>query len=310
MAEQVRRVSRTGQRGAEAGVRKFRGPAMTKAKPLKPVYRRWSDYFERALRLQAYPVAIKMCEKNEDIPALAKRPVKDWGYHLDTCQAMAMSRRTEEMIALKLEDMWCFESPLCFGITGGDVKRYEEALKFFLEGRTRYPESAKDIETASKWANDFPRFKDYGRYVAIVTAPLMRAPFEPDLILIWLNPTALNHILEAIVTRWGRDGIPCTIAAHGGCCHYVIPPMQTNEFWVSNPCLGDVAFAAKEPSELVFSCPLDKVEELIEGMRHIQKYGWCTPIKYDLAPEGWLPDSYTTIRRIYGMGEPLLRSGQ
>lgn len=248
-----------------------------------------------------------MCEKDEDIPKLAKRPVRDWGYHLDTCQAMAMSRRYGEMIALKLEDMWCFESPLCLGFTGGDVKKYKEALKFFLDGKTRYPEYAKDMETASKWAHDFPLFKDYGKYVAIVTAPFMRAPFEPDLILMWMNPTALSHILGAITTQWGRDGVPCTIAACGGCCHYIVPPMEKNEFYVSNPCLGDIAFAMKEPDELVFSCPLDKVEELIKGMRHIQEYGWALPMKYDMAPEGWLPDSYTAIRRIYGMGEPLIR---
>jgi uncharacterized protein (DUF169 family) len=308
MSEQSeeKRTSQIGQRGFEVG-KAVIGPGMTEAEPLDPVYREWSDFFERSLRLQAYPVALKLCENDEAIPKLAKRPVRDWGYHLNTCQAMALSRRTGEVVAQKLEDMWCFESALALGMTGGDVEKYEKALKFFLEGRTHYPEAARDLETARKWAHDFPRFEDYGRYVAVVTAPLMRAPFEPDLILFWLNPTALNQVLKGIVIEWGRDGVQCTMAADGGCVHYIVPPMKNNDFNVSNPCFGDISFAMKEPGELVFSCPIDKVERLITGMRQAHSYGWSLPLRYDINPEGWLPDSYTTIRRIYGMGEPLIK---
>jgi uncharacterized protein (DUF169 family) len=299
-------VSQIGERGFETG-KAVTGPRMTEAEPLKPIYREWSDFFERTLRLQAYPVALKMCEKDEDIPESAKRSVRDWGYHLNTCQALALSRRTGEVVAQKLEDMWCFESALAFGITGGDVERYEKTLEFFLEGRTHYPEAAKDLETASRWAHDFPRFEDYGKYVAVMSAPLMRAPFEPDLILLWLNPTALNQVLKGIVIQWGRDGVRCTMAADGGCVHYIVPPMKNNDFNVSNPCFGDISFAIKEPSELVFSCPIDKTERLIRGMRQCQEYGFSLPLRYDMSPEGWLPDSYTTIRRLYGMSEPLIK---
>lgn len=285
----------------------FKGPAMTEAEPLRPVYREWSEHFERSLRLSAYPEAIKLCETDEDIPKLAKRPVRDWGYHLNTCQAMAMSRRQGEMIALKLEDMWCFESPLAYGLTGEDVKKYEAALKSFLDGNARYPDLIPDLEKARKWAHAFPRFEDYGKYTAIVTAPLMRAAFEPVLILLWVTPTQLSLVLGGIACQWGEVGVPCTMSGDGGCVHYVVPPMKTGDFWVSNPCPGDAMFAAKTPDELVVSIPLSKVEGLLTGMDYrAQHSGLRFPIPYDLRPEGWLPDSYTTLRETYGMGGRLI----
>jgi len=44
---------------------------MTAAEPLRPVYVEWADRLERLLRLSAFPLAVKMCEKDEEIPELA-----------------------------------------------------------------------------------------------------------------------------------------------------------------------------------------------------------------------------------------------
>ena len=170
-----------------------------------------------------------------------------------------------------------------------------------MQGRTRYPEGAKDLETARKWANDFPRFEDYGKYVAVVTAPLMKAAFEPDLVLLWLNPTQLNQVLQGITCEWGRVGITSTIAAHGGCVHYIVPPMKTGDFNISNPCLGDVALAMKEPGDLVVSIPISKLQTLLRGMEQIERNGFGRPVKYEVRPEGWLPDSYVKMRELMKM---------
>jgi len=278
-------------------------PKMTESEPLKLVYAEYAEHFEKSLRMGEYPLAVKLLERERDIPKLAKRPLRDWGYHLEVCQAMAISRRSGEMIALMLEDMWCFEPVIGYGFTGGNKETFENALKYFLDGNTRYPEAAKDWPTARKWAHEFPRFEEAGKYVAIVTAPLMKACFEPDLVLLWINPVQLNQVLMGITVQWGVDGVSCTLASHAGCVHYVVPPMKSKDFWVSNPCQGDIVFAAKEPSHLVFSAPLAKVEELLAGMEHIARYGWGLPTEYILKPETWLPDSYLTIAQMLGMYE-------
>lgn len=277
---------------------------MTKSEPLKTAYREWAECFEKLLRMSTYPLAVKMCEKDEDIPKSAKRPLKDFGHYLDTCQCFATSRRIGEMIVQKQEDAWCFESVLAFGFTGGNLDAFNEGLKFFLDGKTRYPEAAKDLAISSKWAHKFPRFEP-GKYLAIVSAPLMRASFEPDLVLLYINPTQLNLVLEGIVYKWGDD-VTCDLAAHGGCVHYVVPPILTQNFWVSIPCNGDCAFACKEPEELVFSTPLAKVEQLLDGMQALSKIGWGLPVRYEMRPEGLLPPSYAEIAKIMKMHRALV----
>lgn len=275
------------------------GATMTTCQPLKPVYAEYAEQLEKLLRMSTYPLAVKMLAKDEDIPKLAKRPLRDFGCHLNTCQCFAISRRIGEMMAQKQEDMWCFEPAIAFGFTKGDIEAYNEGLKFFLAGKTRYPDGAKDLATASKWAHAFPRF-EADKYVAIVSAPLMRAGFEPDLVLLYVNPSQLNLILAGIVFEWGEN-VTCDIAAHAGCVNYVVPPMKTGKFWVSNPCGGDFSLAANIPNELVFSAPLAKVEQLLLGMQQRASYRGAMPLVYQIEPEGWLPDSYAEIARIMKM---------
>ena len=49
------------------------------------VFREYGAEIERRMRLQTFPLAVKMLEKESDIPEGAQRPMKDFGYHLATC---------------------------------------------------------------------------------------------------------------------------------------------------------------------------------------------------------------------------------
>ncbi len=275
------------------------GVDMTLSEPLQPSYREYAEGFEKYLRMATYPLAIKMLQREEDIPVLAKSPLRDLGCHLNTCQCFAISRRFGDMIVQRQEDMWCFEPAIAYGFTGGQPEAFNDGLRFFLEGKTRYPDGAKALATASKWAHSFPRFEP-GKYLAIVSAPLMRAGFEPDLVLLYVNPAQLNQILAGLVFEWGEN-VPCEIAAHGGCVNYVVPPIKNRNFWVSNPCFGDIATTANPPDELVFSAPMTKVEGLLSGMERRRKYRGGLPLRYKMEAEGWLPKAYSEIARIMKM---------
>ena len=53
----------------------------------------YGEELEKRLRLQTFPLAVKLLEKEGDIPEGAIRPMKDFGYHLALCQGFARSRR-------------------------------------------------------------------------------------------------------------------------------------------------------------------------------------------------------------------------
>ena len=90
---------------------------------------------EKVVRLDTYPLAVKLLRSERDIPEEAKRPVRDFGYHLSLCQVFSMSRREGTAIAVLKEDMWCFEPVLAFGLEKPPVR--------FLQGHNRFPRDVR-----------------------------------------------------------------------------------------------------------------------------------------------------------------------
>lgn len=64
------------------------------------VYQEYGEELERRLRLKTFPLALKLLEKEEDVPEGAKRPKKDFGHHLSLCQTFQMSRREGKIMAM------------------------------------------------------------------------------------------------------------------------------------------------------------------------------------------------------------------
>jgi len=128
---------------------------------------KYAEEIERRLRLRTFPLAMKLLEKEEDIPENAIRPLRDWGYRLELCQAYATSRREGMLIAMLKEDMWCFEPVVGYGIA--------EPPQYFLEGHNRFPEDVKTLEAGKNYASDFPRLPA-GKYIGclLYTSPSPR----------------------------------------------------------------------------------------------------------------------------------------
>jgi len=175
------------------------------------------------LRLLTYPLAIKMLKHEKEIPKDAIRPFKDKGYHLDNCQAFAMSRRGQKMIAMTKEDMWCMEPFIAYG--------FVEPSKEWLEGKHRTLLGINP-EARQKAVQSAPRLK-VDEYMGIISAPLEKCSFEPDMFIIYCNPNQLTHLLVAKDCVDGED-ISCTISGHGACIMAVVPVLQKRKCWISS----------------------------------------------------------------------------
>jgi uncharacterized protein (DUF169 family) len=53
-------------------------------------FNRYGEEIEKLVMLRTSPIAVKMIEKESDIPEGAIRPKRDRGYHLAQCQAFSM----------------------------------------------------------------------------------------------------------------------------------------------------------------------------------------------------------------------------
>jgi len=255
------------------------------------ILHKYGKEIEERLRLKTFPLAVKLLEKKGDIPEGAKRPKRDLGYCINACQAFSMARRGGEIIAMLKEDMWCPEPVIGYGLA--------EPPEYFLQGHNRFPESARTLEAGRHWAEALPCL-EYGRYIGIVSAPLKTANFEPDLAMIYCNPAQLTQLLVAINWKDGHD-LTCRLSGHAACVYSIVPVIHNARFQVTSPCVGDRVTAMASDDELIFTALTDALEDLVLGLRYLDKYNSRLPREPWLRYEGELPDSYAKIARMMGM---------
>ena len=192
-------------------------------------YNEYGKVIEEEIRPNTYTMAVRMLRSRDEVPPEAIRPLERFGKCLSTCQAFALSRRFGETVAQLFEDMWCPEPVIGFGLA--------EPPKFFYEGRTRYPDGVASLEAGANWATEFPRLP-VGDYAGIVSAPLTKAGFEPDVAVIYCDSAQLLRLLLAVAYEDGRD-ITTTLGGHSACVYAIVPSMLSNHCTASVPCRGE-----------------------------------------------------------------------
>ena len=255
------------------------------------VLHKYGEELEKRLRLQTFPLALKLVTTEADIPEVAKRPMRDFGYHLPLCQGFAMSRRGGEVMAMLKEDMLCFEPVIGYGMA--------EPPQYFLDGHNRFHQDVETLEVGGNYARAFPRL-EFGRCIGIISAPLTTASFEPDVVMLYCNSTQLNLLLLGIAYKDGRD-VTSILSSHAACVYAVVPVIQRGECQVAVPCRGDRYFAMAADNEMIFTLPKEKVEDLLAGLRHCEKYGSRLPRNYFMQAEPRIPDSYRKVAQMIGM---------
>ena len=205
---------------------------------------RYGEELENILGLSTSPIAVKMLEKEADIPAGAVRPKKDRGYHLAQCQAFAMSRRERVAVAMLKEDNWCPGAVLAYGL----VPRPDDPA-----ARAQNPSD----------------FFEYGKYIGILTAPLKKAAFAPDAVIIYCDTNQLRIILLSLKME-DRPLVKSNFFPFS-CSNSVVPVMLRGEYWINLPDPGEYARALTIAGEMMFSVPGDKLAGLVENLGQFER---------------------------------------
>ena len=253
----------------------------------------YGEELERLLQLRTSPVAIKLLEREEDIPEGAIRPKRDLGFHLALCQGFAMSRRDKATVVMLKEDQWCYLPVIAYGLA--------KPPEFFMEGHTFVGNAVADLKSGRSLANLFPRLK-YGKYVGVVSGPLRKVNFDPDVVVTYCNSNQLRCLLSAIKYREGYL-VTSRLDPSGACLQSTVPVIQSGECQVTVPCGGDRSHALAQDDEMIFSVPGGKLEDLIFGLRYFEEidrgYRRYAP---DMRPEYPLSEVYLKAARMLGMG--------
>jgi uncharacterized protein (DUF169 family) len=240
-------------------------------------YNRYGKELEELLRLKTSPIAVKMLEKESDIPEGAFRPKKDKGYHLAQCQAFAITRREKKTIAMLKEDHWCFAPLIAYGMVEDPHHPIVDSL------------------TA------FPRF-DYGKYIGMVTGPLSSANFEPDMVMIYSNCAQLREMV-GVGKFLEKTTIKSEFDPINSCAYAIVPVIKDREYRITLPDPGEYTRAFAGDDEIIFSLPKDKLGPLVEGikrtasMMHNQEE-WSQLL---LRPDFPRPDFYKELFKKWGL---------
>jgi len=252
----------------------------------------YGEELERMLQLRTSPIAIKLLEREDDIPKNALRPKKDLGVRFALCQGFAMSRRNKKTVALLKEDNWCYLPIISFGMS--------PPPDFFLEGNTYVKRRVAEAADARRLAQNFPRL-DSGQFIGHLSAPLKTSVFIPDLIVIYCISSQLRFLLSAIRYTKG-ELVTSTLDPGGACIQCTVPVIQTGNCQVAIPCGGDRHHALAQDDELIFSLPTHKLEDLLAGLKHFETNGrGYTHYGPDMQSEYPLSDLYRKMGQMVGL---------
>ncbi|HHX74393.1 MAG TPA: DUF169 domain-containing protein [Firmicutes bacterium] len=221
---------------------------------------------EELLLLRYAPIAIRLLQREDEIPEGAVRPKKDLGIHLALCQAFAMVRRQRVCLAMLKEDHWCVWPLISFGLVE------------FREGEEYYDKvvTANFVEDPAKakafFAKSYPRLEE-GACAGMVMAPLSTANFVPDLVLVYLRPSQLRSMLMAVKYKTG-ELLECGLDSVDSCVHSTIPVIKHGKYNVTVPDPGEYERGLTDEDEMIFSVPGNKLAELAEGLDLIAKRGF------------------------------------
>jgi uncharacterized protein (DUF169 family) len=236
-------------------------------------FNRYGEELETSLLLRTSPVAVKMLEKEADIPKEAFRPKRDGRYHIAQCQAFGMSRREGKTVAMLKEDHWCPTALMAYGMV-------------------------KTPDSMARLAESFLSF-DVGKYIGVLTAPLKKASFVPDVVLIYLNPAQLRGLVMPMM--YGGASQVSTHLFLPSCAHCVVNPVKTGKYGVVIPDPGEYQRALTLEEEVIFAAPREKVPTLMAGLKSRGRMYSHRDQYMSMLPDFEQPQFYKDLFKSWGL---------
>lgn len=254
----------------------------------------YEDRLNQFLRLNTFPVAVRFLRSWDEAPPKARRPARDLKNRITTCQAISMSRRHGWVIALGREDSSCVLGAVALGI--------EKRLPHYDAGNLCVDMYTADLRAGRLSEESVPRLPE-GRYVGVVTAPMSRAAFEPDTIVIYGNGAQVMRLGQAWL--WKRGGtLRSEFRGRIDCADIAIAPMLHGEPQMIVPCTGDRIFGQVQDHEVAFSFPYTAIGEILEGLEATHKVGTRYPVTNWMNYTGGFPPSYDAYREMLDKAGP------
>jgi dephospho-CoA kinase len=228
---------------------------------------------ELLMRLKSFPVAFKMLEKKEDlnnIPFLRKADSK-----VTLCQLITRVRNFDWTVGADLDDFLFPGCPAMLGLT--------EKPEPYTDGTFRSIVWVATKEDGKKYEASIPHLP-LGRYEAVVMAPLVYKPFEPDIVLIYANPAQMMLLINSLQFE-DYEVMQFFCVGESSCSDAIARCYLTGKPSLTIPCYGERRYGHAQDEDLVMAIPSGMMEKALRGMEVLYRRGVRYPISFAGAEE-------------------------
>ncbi len=251
-----------------------------------------NQLLETYLRPLTFPVAVKLSPEPE-IPEGFRRPEKLFGHRLNICQGVNLARRYGWAMGFLEQDMACPLSIPIFGLRADP--------DFVTRGEHIHPDFTATLEQAARTQAAQPK-APLGSIAAILVAPLSKAEFEPDLVLVYGNAAQVVRLVQGALYYHG-GALQSSFSGRCACAQEFIHPHLTGRCNVIIPAQGERLFAMTADDELCFALPRPEFDNLADGLATTHKRGVSrvpTPF-FAQRMEPRFPPRYAELERYCGI---------
>ncbi|MBU2547117.1 MAG: DUF169 domain-containing protein [Proteobacteria bacterium] len=224
---------------------------------------------ERYIRPATFPLAVQLPRTEEEIPAKARRPLRDMGKKLAPCQAAALARKYGWTVAVSASESGCAIASHTHGWEPADP---DGVVTFFM-----YMKYAHDEASAKAGMAAMPAIEP-GSCAAVVHAPLARTVFEPDVILLYINPAQLMRLIHGATQETGGPIVSSFSGRAASCSEGVVRAFRDNAPQIVVPGNGDRVWASAQDDEMAFALPASMLDGLLRGLERTHERGVRYPV--------------------------------
>ncbi|TXT63317.1 MAG: hypothetical protein BAJALOKI3v1_390010 [Promethearchaeota archaeon] len=249
------------------------------------------------LRLLTYPIAIKFIKDYVEIPEKAQRPSKI-GQNITLCQSFTMARRWGAHVAMTYEDNACITSSLVHQwkkVSPKDIIKSQIISGYHKDAKAELSVQSQYAALSNK--ENYSKIKDH---VGFISSPLPRTIIQPDVILIYGDPSQMTHIVQALSYE-GKYLVNSSFIGFGeSCLKGVLIPFLTEKPEVVLPGTGDRTLALTKEEEMAIGMPSKLISYVNDNLfKSGEQFNMRQPSRFFIGsiPKGFGPPAWNFLKR-------------
>ncbi len=210
------------------------------------------------LKLKTSPVAVKLLPTGEEIPEGIKKAEEAMRH----CQMIDRVRRTGEEFYASIDEQQCKGGAASMGI--GQMPPKVASGDFYYSGIKQF-----GALEAAKLTVDMAPTLPANSNEAVVYAPLNKASFAPDVIVLICNPKQVMLLTQAAMYKEGGRLEVSFAGKQSICSDGVVQAYRDEKIGVTVGCSGSRAYTEIADEEMIIGIPVKLLEDVVAGVEKI-----------------------------------------